>query len=160
MSLVASLNVGVSSLRSFSEGIQVISNNIANVSTVGYKSSHANYSDTFSNLLRPLVPNEKGDIGAKIDPTQIGGGVQVQSVTASFTQGTISNTGTTSDLAIAGPGYFRVKDPVSGVSYVTRAGNFRFDVMATWSRKKDIAFRGQMVPRPKFPSIPRLVTTM
>jgi flagellar hook protein FlgE len=127
MSLVASLNVGVSALRSFSSGIQVISNNIANVSTVAYKSSHANYSDTFSNLLRPLVPNEKGDVGAKIDPTQIGGGVQVQSVTASFTQGTVNNTGSTSDLAIAGPGYFRVKDPVSGNSYVTRAGNFRFD---------------------------------
>jgi flagellar hook protein FlgE len=126
MSLVASLNVGVSSLRSFSQGIQVISNNIANVSTVGYKSSHANYSDTFNNLLRPLVPNEKG-IGAKIDPTQIGGGVQVQSVTATFTQGTVTATGTTSDLAIAGPGYFRVKDPVTGNEYVTRAGNFRFD---------------------------------
>lgn len=127
MSLVASLNVGVSALRSFSEGIQVISNNISNVSTVAYKSSHANYSDTFSNLLRPLVPNERGDVGAKINPTQIGGGVQVQSVTAAFSQGTVTNTGATSDLAIAGPGYFRVKDPVSGTSYVTRAGNFRFD---------------------------------
>ena len=126
MSLVASLNVGVSSLRSFSQGIQVISNNIANVSTVGYKSSHANYSDTFNNMLRPLVPNEKG-VGAKIDPTQIGGGVQVQSVTATFSQGTVTATGTTSDLAIAGPGYFRVKDPVTSTEYVTRAGNFRFD---------------------------------
>lgn len=126
MSLVASLNVGVSSLRSFSQGIQVISNNIANVSTVGYKSAHANYSDTFNNLLKPLVPNEKG-IGAKIDPTQLGGGVQVQSVTATFTQGSVVATGTTSDLAIAGPGYFRVKDPVSGNDFVTRAGNFRFD---------------------------------
>ncbi|MEI6714533.1 MAG: flagellar hook-basal body complex protein [Verrucomicrobiota bacterium] len=126
MSLVASLNVGVSALRSFSEGIQVISNNISNVSTVAYKSSHANYSDTFSNLLRPLVPGE-GENVAAIDPTQIGGGVQVQSVTARFTQGTISNTGSSADLAIAGPGYFRVKDPATQREYVTRAGNFRFD---------------------------------
>lgn len=126
MSLVASLNVGVSALRSFSEGIQVISNNISNVSTVAYKSSHANYSDTFSNLLRPLVPGETG-IGAAINPTQIGGGVQVQTVTAQFTQGTVSNTGSNADLAIAGPGYFRVKDPISGRAFVTRAGNFRFD---------------------------------
>lgn len=48
-------------------------------------------------------------------------------MTASFSQGTITNTASTSDLAIAGPGFFRVKDPVSGVSFVTRAGNFRFD---------------------------------
>jgi len=125
MSLVASLNVGVSALRAFSNGIQVISNNIANVSTVGYKSSHANYSDTFNNLLKPLVPNETGG-GAKIDPTQIGGGVQVQSVTATFSQGTISATTTTSDLAIAGPGFFRVENS-AGTPFATRAGNFRFD---------------------------------
>jgi flagellar hook protein FlgE len=126
MSLVASLNVGVSALRSFSEGIQVISNNISNVSTVAYKASHANYADAFSNLLKPLVPNETG-LGAKVAATQIGGGVQVQSVTASFNQGTISTTGSTADLAIAGPGYFRVKDPISKKEFVTRAGNFRFD---------------------------------
>ena len=41
MSLASSLNVGVSALRSYSEGIQVVSNNIANVNTVGYKVSRA-----------------------------------------------------------------------------------------------------------------------
>jgi len=104
MSLVASLNVGVSALKTYSQGIQVISNNIANVSTTGYKASRAAYSDQFSNLLRPLVPNQSN--GTKVPPTQIGGGVQVQGINAVFSQGTIQSSGNVSDLAITGAGFF------------------------------------------------------
>jgi flagellar hook protein FlgE len=126
MSLVSSLNVGVSALRSYAEGIQVVSNNIANVNTVGYKTSQAQYADTFSNILKPLVPNEKG-VAVKIPPTQVGGGVQVESVSPVFSQGTIQVTNSNSDLAVAGNGFFRVRNAQSGQEYVTRAGNFRVD---------------------------------
>jgi flagellar hook protein FlgE len=103
-----------------------VSNNIANVNTVGYKASHAQYSDTFSNMLRPMVPNEKGD-AAKIAPTQVGGGVQVQAVAPTFSQGTIQVTSSNSDLAIAGNGFFMVRNPQTQQFFVTRAGNFRVD---------------------------------
>lgn len=126
MSLASSLNVGVSALRSYSEGLQVVSNNIANVNTVGYKASHAQYSDTFSNILKPLVPNEN-NTAVKIAPTQVGGGVQVESIAPVFSQGTIQTTSSNSDLAIAGNGFFRVKNPQTGQNFVTRAGNFRVD---------------------------------
>jgi flagellar hook protein FlgE len=126
MPLSASLNVGVSALKSFAEGIQVTSNNIANVNTIGYKSSRAQYSDTFSNLLKPLVPNNS-NTGVKIPPTQIGGGVQIESVAAVFSQGTIQTSSNNSDLAIAGSGFFLVKDVTTGKVMATRAGNFRLD---------------------------------
>jgi flagellar hook protein FlgE len=126
MPLSASLNVGVSALKSFAEGIQVTSNNISNVNTVGYKASRAQYSDTFSNLLRPLVPNQS-NTGVKIPPTQIGGGVQIEAVSAIFSQGTIQTSANNSDLAIAGSGFFMVKDVSSGKLMATRAGNFRLD---------------------------------
>lgn len=126
MSLASSLNVGVSALRAYSEGIQVVSNNIANVNTVGYKASHAQYADTFSNILRPLVPNEN-NTAVKIAPTQVGGGVQIEAVAPVFSQGTIQITNSNSDLAIAGNGFFRVKNPQTGQFFVTRAGNFRVD---------------------------------
>ena len=113
MSLASSLNVGVSALRAYSEGIQVVSNNIANVNTVGYKASHAQYSDTFSNILKPLVPNEN-NTAVKIAPTQVGGGVQVEAVSPVFSQGTIQVTNSNSDLAIAGNGFLRVKNPQTG----------------------------------------------
>jgi flagellar hook protein FlgE len=126
MSLASSLNVGVSALRSYSEGLQVVSNNIANVNTVGYKVSRAQYSDTFSNILKPLVPNEN-NTAVKIAPTQVGGGVQVEAIAPVFSQGTIQTTSSNSDLAIAGNGFFRVKNPQTGQAFVTRAGNFRVD---------------------------------
>jgi flagellar hook protein FlgE len=126
MPLSASLNVGVSALKSFAEGIQVTSNNISNVNTIGYKTSRAQYSDTFSNLLKPLVPNN-ANTGVKIPPTQIGGGVQIESVSAVFSQGTIQTSSNNSDLAIAGAGFFMVKDVSTGKTMATRAGNFRLD---------------------------------
>jgi len=126
MPLSASLNVGVSALKTFAEGIQVTSNNISNVNTVGYKASRAQYSDTFSNLLKPMVPNTT-NTGAKVPPTQIGGGVQIESVQAIFSQGTIHTSSNNSDLAVAGAGFFIVKDPLSGKTMATRSGNFRLD---------------------------------
>jgi flagellar hook protein FlgE len=126
MSLASSLNVGVSALRAYSQGIQVVSNNISNVNTVGYKVSRAQYSDTFSNLLKPLVPNEN-NTAVKIAPTQVGGGVQIQAIAPVFSQGTIQTTSSNSDLAVAGNGFFRVKNPQTGQAFVTRAGNFRVD---------------------------------
>ncbi|NBV32626.1 MAG: flagellar hook-basal body complex protein [Proteobacteria bacterium] len=126
MSLVSTLNVGVSALKSYAEGIQVVSNNIANVNTVGFKTAQAQYADTFSNLLRPMVPNQNAT-AVKIPPTQVGGGVQVESIAAVFSQGTIQTTSTNSDMGIAGNGFFRVRNPQTGQYFVTRAGNFRVD---------------------------------
>jgi len=140
MSLVASLNVGVSALKTYSQGIQVISNNIANVSTTGYKASRASYSDQFSNLLRPLVPNQSN--GTKVPPTQIGGGVQVQGINAVFSQGTIQSSGNVSDLAITGAGFFRVRDIDGGKDYVTRAGNFRVSTDGTLATQDGYQVQG------------------
>jgi len=140
MSLVASLNVGVSALKTYSQGIQVISNNIANVSTTGYKASRASYSDQFSNLLRPLVPNQAN--GTKVPPTQIGGGVQVQGINAVFSQGTIQSSGNVSDLAITGAGFFRVRDIDGGKDYVTRAGNFRVSTDGTLATQDGYQVQG------------------
>ena len=143
MSLASSLNVGVSALRAYSEGIQTVSNNIANVNTVGYKASHAQYADTFSNILRPMVPNEKGD-AAKIAPTQVGGGVQVESVAPVFSQGTIQITNSNSDLAIAGNGFFLVKNPQTQQLFVTRAGNFRVDASGALVTQQGYRVQGSL----------------
>jgi flagellar hook protein FlgE len=148
MSLASSLNVGVSALRSYSEGLQVVSNNIANVNTVGYKASHAQYSDTFSNILKPLVPNEN-NTAVKIAPTQVGGGVQVESIAPVFSQGTIQTTSSNSDLAIAGNGFFRVKNPQTGQNFVTRAGNFRVDADGYMVTQQGFRVQGSIGARTK-----------
>ncbi len=127
MSLVASLDSGVSALSTFAKGIQVISNNIANVNTTGYKGSRAAYADNFSNLLQQGAPSDGSGSGSNLDSLQIGTGVNLQSSAADFGQGTLTTTGSNSDLGISGNGFFIVRDSVNGVSYATRSGDFRID---------------------------------
>ncbi len=127
MSLTSTLNSGVSALSAFSEGIQILSNNIANVNTTAYKGSRSEYSDSFSNILRQAAPAPSSGNGSNTPATQIGTGVQVASVTANNNQGTLSSTGKNTDMAISGAGFFRVRDVANNVDYATRAGDFRLD---------------------------------
>ena len=127
MSLIASLDSGVSALDTFSQGMQVISNNIANVNTTGYKGSRASYADNFSNLLQQAAPSTGTGTGSNIDSVQVGTGVHLGAVAGDFSQGTLTSTGSNTDLGISGNGFFRVRDSANNVDYVTRSGDFRLD---------------------------------
>jgi flagellar hook protein FlgE len=127
MSLVATLNSGISALNAFSTGLQVISNDIANVNTTGYKGSRADYSDSFSNILRQSAPSPATGNGSNTTPLQIGTGVRVAAVSSDFSQGTLVSTSKNTDLGISGGGFFRVRDSVNAQDYVTRSGDFRVD---------------------------------
>ncbi|MET0263073.1 MAG: flagellar hook-basal body complex protein [Rariglobus sp.] len=125
MSLIGTLTSGVSAMRSFTKGLEVIGNNIANVNTVGYKSASTNFADSFSNTLRGSSPSSGAT--PNMSSTQVGTGVSISSITSNFTQGGLSTTGVTTDLGISGSGFFRVTNPIDGQEYATRSGNFRFD---------------------------------
>ncbi|HWL16688.1 MAG TPA: flagellar hook-basal body complex protein [Opitutus sp.] len=119
MALIGTLTSGVSALRTFSKGLEVIGNNIANVNTTAFKSSNANFSDSFSNTLRSATTSA-GD-----SAVQIGTGVQLSSISTNFTQGQLSSTGVPTDLGISGAGYFVVQNGT--LNYATRSGAFTFD---------------------------------
>jgi flagellar hook protein FlgE len=104
MSLLGALNASLTSLTAQSRAVNVISNNIANLSTTGYKSS----SVSFSTLVAGTV----------------GGGVLDRIRQDISSQGAVNSTGVGTDLAIQGAGFFVVKDAADAVSY-TRAGSFR-----------------------------------
>ncbi len=118
--MLSSLTSAVSGLQAYQEELDVIGNNIANVNTVGFKSSDSNLADSFSNTLASSSLNGGTSV-------QIGTGVVTSAVTTEYTQGAIATTGVETNLAISGNGFFLVKDPVSGDSYVTRAGDFQLD---------------------------------
>lgn len=126
MALIESLNTGVSTIKAFSNGMKVVGNNIANVNSVGFKSSRVEYSDSFSNSLQRSAPNDGGN-GSNQVSKQIGTGVNTQVVSANFNQGPIEESGIGTDMAITGQGFFTVRDAVNGENFVTRAGNFRVD---------------------------------
>jgi len=116
--MLLSMDSGVSALEQFQQQLNVISNNIANVNTVGFKAADVNFADTLSET---LGSNAAGT-------TQVGTGVTTASITNDFsTPGALTNTGVQSDLAIQGNGFFVVKDPTSGQSYVTQDGTFTVD---------------------------------
>jgi flagellar hook protein FlgE len=125
MSLIGTLGSGVSALRSFMKGLEVIGNNIANVNTTGYKSSSAQYVDSFSNILQRSAPSSNPTSNSS--SITVGTGVQLGAIRTNFTQGSLETTGMGSDLGISGEGYFHVKNPVDGTEYATRDGSFRWD---------------------------------
>lgn len=125
MSLIGTLGSGVSALRTFMKGLEVIGNNIANVNTDGYKSSSASYSDSFSNILQRSTPSSVGS--GNTAALAVGTGVKLARINSNYSQGSLQSTGSVTDLGISGEGYFHVKNPVDGTEYATRDGSFRFD---------------------------------
>ena len=101
----------------------MIGNNLANQSTPGFKSARAVFSDQFSQTLR-FASLPTTTIGGR-NPMQLGLGVQLADIGRNFSQGALSNTGRTFDLAINGLGHFMVSDGQS--TLYTRVGTFGLD---------------------------------
>ena len=103
--------------------VEVISNNIANMNTVGFKKQRAEFQDLLYHTIERAgaQSSEQGTIVPA--GVQIGGGVKAGSVYRITEQGSVTNTGNQYDLAIEGRGFFQVLMP-SGETAYTRAGNF------------------------------------
>lgn len=125
MSLIGTLGSGVSALRTFMKGLEVIGANIANVNTTGYKAAEAKYADSFSNILQRSSPSTSG--GSNTPSTGIGTGVVLAGVNTNFSQGSLASTGKDTDLGVSGNGFFHVRNSVDGTEYATRSGDFRWD---------------------------------
>jgi flagellar hook protein FlgE len=124
MSLIGTMGSGVSALRTFMKGLEVIGNNIANVNTTGFKSSQAKYADSFSNILQRSSPSGAGT--ANTPSIGVGTGVTLSGVATNFSQGSLASTGRDTDLGVSGPGFFHVRNPVDGIEFATRSGDFRW----------------------------------
>ncbi|MCD6259253.1 MAG: flagellar hook protein FlgE [Helicobacteraceae bacterium] len=123
--MLKSLFSGVSGLQSHQVAMDVESNNIANVNTVGFKYSRANFSDLLAQT-KAIATAPQGALGGK-NPAQVGLGTTVSSMTRIFAQGSVQNTDKNTDMAIQGDGFFIVS-PDGGNSYkYTRSGDFKFD---------------------------------
>ncbi|MHB1041878.1 MAG: flagellar hook-basal body protein [Eubacteriales bacterium] len=123
--MIRSLYSGTSGMKNHQIRMDVIGNNIANVNTIGYKSSRANFQDMLYQFQRsPSVPGDNG--AGSINPSQVGTGVLVSSIGTNMGQGAMQNTGRVLDLAIQGNGFFQLKDN-GGNFYYTRNGIFNQD---------------------------------
>ncbi|MFW5781945.1 MAG: flagellar hook protein FlgE, partial [Candidatus Muiribacteriaceae bacterium] len=112
-----------SGLQSHQVKMDVISDNIANVNTAGFKKSRVMFSNIFSQTIGfPSAPTEtRGGVNSK----QVGLGVQVSAIDKLMGQGAFETTGNVADCGISGNGFFMVNDGEKNT--YTRAGNFLID---------------------------------
>jgi len=114
MTITNSLYIGISGLQAHGEAIGVVGDNIANVSTVGFKRARASFSDM---------------LGGQLGTQRVGGGVRLSGTQTMLDQGAVTQTGDPLDLAIRGGGMFVVKGNHGGLNaqYYTRDGRFHLD---------------------------------
>lgn len=118
-----SLFIGVSGLNAYQNEIDVISNNIANVGTVGFKGQDI----TFQDLLYQTEGFASAPTTTRggVNPQNVGLGVKTSTVDTNFAQGGLQTTGINTDLAINGDGFFILKNTDgSGQPLYTRDGHF------------------------------------
>ncbi|MDP1784953.1 MAG: flagellar hook-basal body complex protein, partial [Sulfuricurvum sp.] len=123
--MLRSLFAGVTGLQAHQIAMDVESNNIANVNTIGYKYSRANFSDLLAQTAQ-IATAPQGDLGGK-NAVQIGLGTTINSVTRIMTQGSIQNTDKNTDVAIQGDGFFIVSSDSGSTYKYSRSGDFKFD---------------------------------
>ncbi|MFN0025432.1 MAG: flagellar basal-body rod protein FlgG [Parvularculaceae bacterium] len=118
-----SLSIAATGMLAQQRNVEVISNNIANLNTVGYKRQRAEFQDLlYQTIERPgAISSSTGTVVP--NGIQIGAGVKTGSVYRITEQGAVTSTGNDFDLAVSGKGLFRIDLPDGREAY-TRAGNF------------------------------------
>ena len=114
MGILSSMYTGVTGMQGQGEALSIYGDNIANATTTGFKVSRPEFQDVISKSLKGLLGGN-----------QIGRGTRLAAVNPIFSQGSILQTESATDLAITGDGFFTLGGP-EGVSY-TRNGAFHFD---------------------------------
>jgi flagellar hook protein FlgE len=113
--MIASLYAGISGLSANSTAMTVIGDNIANVGTTAFKGNRSHFANILSTSL-----------GGNSATGNVGRGVEFWGTNAQWTQGSLENSSSPTDLAVNGKGFFMVQDG-SGSNFYTRAGSFTFD---------------------------------
>ena len=123
--MINSLWISKTGMEAQQTQLDVISHNLANVSTTGFKRSNAVFEDLMYQNLRQVGANssEQSQLPTGL---QLGLGVRTVATSRSFTQGSMQQTSNQLDVAIKGNGFFQVTQPDGTIGY-TRDGSFQVD---------------------------------
>lgn len=123
---VQTLYTAATGMEALETKLDVIANNMANISTTGFKKDRANFEDVFYRQYR-LPGAQDGDGTRTATGVEVGLGTRVSSTQSNFKQGAFQTTNNPLDFAIEGDGFFKVQGPGGASSYYTRAGNFNLN---------------------------------
>jgi flagellar hook protein FlgE len=117
------MNSAITGLNGFQKMLDVVSNNIANVNTAGFKHSKVNFQELYSQTLRPAT-GANPSLGGS-NALQVGLGSNIASIDSVMTQGVLELTDNPTDMALSGEGYFMVG--TGTINTYTRNGHFSVD---------------------------------
>ncbi len=137
-----SLYIAATGMNAQQAQMDVISNNLANVSTTGFKGSRAVFQDLVYQTLRQPGANSTQETELP-SGAQVGTGVQQVATERLYTQGNLQQTGNSKDVAINGNGFFQVQMP-DGTTAYTRDGSFQTNA------------QGQLVTASGYPVVPAI----
>ena len=124
------LRIAASGMLAQETNVNVISNNIANMRTTGFKRQRADFQDLFYENLR-RVGTQTSDTGTQVPAgVSIGSGVRVAATPRIMSQGDLERTDKETDVAVRGEGYFQVLMPDGRTAY-SRDGSFEIDANGT-----------------------------
>ncbi|HEY8579764.1 MAG TPA: flagellar basal-body rod protein FlgG [Beijerinckiaceae bacterium] len=103
--------------------VEVISNNVANINTTGFKRARAEFTDLIYQAERPMGVSTRGRDNTVPEGAQVGLGVRTAAIRNLHIQGSLASTGNKFDLAITGRGWFQITGP-DGDTLYTRSGAF------------------------------------
>jgi flagellar hook protein FlgE len=131
MSILRTLNTGATGLSANGEALGVVSDNIANANTIGFKRSRADFQDMVASA-------------GKSELVQIGAGSRLGAVEQMWKQGALLSTESATDLALSGDGFFVVNGTASGVTgnFFSRAGQFHLDKNGFVVNTDDLKLQG------------------
>jgi flagellar basal-body rod protein FlgG len=121
--MLRAMTSAASGMKAQQTNIDTISNNLANVNTVGFKRSHAEFQDL---LYESVVPTGRGSGDVAPSRVEIGHGVKLVGTSKNFSQGLVTQTDNPLDLMIEGDGFFQIRLPDGTIAY-TRDGSFKLD---------------------------------
>jgi len=121
--MMTSLFSAVAGLTTHQTKMDVVGDNLANVNTIGFKSSRVSFATGFSQMFKPAEAPSDSRGGS--NAIEVGLGTRINSIDRVFSQGNFENTGNRNDLAIQGDGFFVLGDGQR--QYYARAGNFQID---------------------------------
>ena len=134
-----SFSIPLTGLQADSVALSTIGNNLANLNTTAFKHQTVNFADMFYQNI--------GSSGSNA-PLQVGIGTRVSSIESNFSQGNLATTGSATDMAINGDGFFVVKQ--AGTPQLTRTGNFQLSAMGDLITSEGFGVQG-------YPSVNGLV---
>lgn len=123
--MMRALFTAASGLNAQKLNVDVISNNLANVNTCGFKRKKAEFQDLIYEEVCPATDESILGVERPV-PIEFGSGVRLAATTRVFTQGSLKETGRNMDVAIAGEGFFQIELPNGGTAY-TRNGEFHIN---------------------------------